>query len=212
MDVSTFATKRNLMKAKSDLELASMGYSLLDKKRSILIAEMMSYIERASQIQSKIDIVFSEAYKDLQTANVFLGINQVQRIGYAIPEEENVNIRFRSVMGVEIPMVSLDKSSPGGINYGFSNTNYFLDQAYIKFNKVKDLTIEMAEVENTVYLLARNIQKTQKRANALKSILIPKYTDLVRNIENTLDEKESEEVSRLHFIKQYTVETESRRL
>ncbi|MCL2163438.1 MAG: V-type ATP synthase subunit D [Oscillospiraceae bacterium] len=202
MDVSTFATKGNLIKAKSDLELATMGYDLLDKKRNVLIAEMMSYIERAEKIQAKIDKIFSEAYRDLQAANIFLGINLAQRIGDAIPEEENVNIRFRSVMGVEIPVVGLEKSSTDGVFYSFSNTNHFFDRAFIKFNKVKEFLIEMAEIENTVYLLSVNIQKTQKRANALKSIIIPKYTDLVGNIGNILEDKEREETSRLHVIKQ----------
>jgi V/A-type H+-transporting ATPase subunit D len=105
-------------------------------------------------------------------------------------------------MGVEIPVVIPGERSTEGVFYSFSNTNYFLDQAYIKFNQVKDLIIEMAEVESTVYLLAVNIRKTQKRANALKSIMIPKYTELAANIENILEEKEREESSRLHVIKQ----------
>jgi V/A-type H+-transporting ATPase subunit D len=200
MDVSTFATKGNLMKAQSDLALAKMGYDLMDKKRTILISEMMSYISRAEEIQAKIDEVFSTAYRELQNANVFLGISQVERVGYSVPEEDQVRIRFRSVMGVDIPSVSMEEKEER-FYYAFSNTNYFLDQAFINFNKVKDLIIEMAEVENTVYLLAVNVKKTQKRANALQSVMIPKFTELVGNIQNTLEEKEREESSRLHVIK-----------
>ncbi|MDR3121841.1 MAG: V-type ATP synthase subunit D [Clostridiales bacterium] len=201
MDVSTFATKGNLMKAKSDLALAKMGYELMDKKRTILISEMMSYISRAEEIQAKIDEIFSMAYQELQNANVFLGINQVERIGYLIPEEDLLRIRFRSVMGVEIPQVSIDEDVGSPFHYAFSNTNYFLDQAFLNFNRVKDLIVEMAEVETTVYRLAVNVKKTQKRANALQSIMIPKFTQLVDNIQNTLEEKEREESSRLHVIK-----------
>ncbi|MDR1061219.1 MAG: V-type ATP synthase subunit D [Clostridiales bacterium] len=201
MDVSTFATKGNLMKAKSDLALAKMGYDLMDRKRTILISEMMSYISRAEEIQAKIDEIFSTAYRELQNANVFLGISQVERVGYSVPEEDQVRIRFRSVMGVDIPSVSLAEKESEPFYYAFSNTNYFLDQAFINFNRVKDLIIEMAEVESTVYLLAVNVKKTQKRANALQSIMIPKFTELVDNIQNTLEEKEREESSRLHVIK-----------
>ena len=39
--------------------------------------------------------------------------------------------------------------------------------AYLKFNEVKTLTVELAEVETSVIRLAEAIQKTQKRANAL---------------------------------------------
>ena len=201
MDVSAFATKGNLIKAKSNLALAKMGYELMDKKRTILISEMMSYISRAEDIQARIDEVFSHAYQELQNANISLGINLVERVGYSIPEITMLRVRFRGVMGVDIPQVAIGAPADSPFYYAFSNTNYSLDQAFLNFNKVRDLIVEMAEVESTVYRLAVNVKKTQKRANALASIMIPKLTELVGNIQNTLDEKEREESSRLHVIK-----------
>ena len=201
MDVSTFATKGNLIKARANLALANMGYELMDKKRTILISEMMTYITRAEDIQSRIDDTFRRAYQDLQNANVTLGINFVERVGWSIPEVKQLRIRFKSVMGVEIPQVTIAAETANQFRYAFSNTNYSIDQAYLQFNKVRDLIVEMAEVESTVYRLSVNVKKTQKRANALKSIVIPRLTDLVSNMQNTLDEKEREESSRLHVIK-----------
>ena len=201
MDVSAFATKGNLIKARANLALANMGYELMDKKRTILISEMMAYISRAEDIQARIDETFRTAYGELQNANISLGISFVERVGFSIPEINKLRIRFRSVMGVEIPNVSVTPETENPFHYAFSNTNYSLDQAFINFNKVKDLIVEMAEVENTVYRLAVNVKKTQKRANALESIMIPKLTALVSNIQGALDEKEREEASRLHVIK-----------
>ena len=201
MDVSSFATKGNLIKAKANLELAKMGYDLMDKKRTILISEMMSYISRAEDIQARLDETFKTAYHELQNANISIGINTVERAGLSIPEINRIRIRFKGVMGVEIPRVAISPDSKKLVHYAFSNTNYALDQAYLNFNKVKDLIVEMAEVENTVYRLAINVKKAQKRANALESIMIPRLTKLVGNIQSTLDEKEREESSRLHVIK-----------
>ena len=56
-------------------------------------------------------------------------------------------------------------------------------------------------VENAAYRLAINIKKTQKRANALKNITIPKYEELTKSISNALEEKEREEFTRLKVIK-----------
>jgi len=201
MDVSVFATKGNLIIAKSNLSLAKMGYELMDKKRTILITEMMSFINRAEDIQARIDETFRAAYMELQNANVSLGINFVERVGFSIPEITGLRVRFRGVMGVEIPHVTITPDTDSPFHYAFSNTNYSLDQAFISFNKVRDLIVEMAEVESTVYRLAVNVKKTQKRANALKSVMIPKLTNLVNNIQNILDEKEREDSSRLHVIK-----------
>ena len=200
MDVSTIPTKGNLIAARSSLRLSKIGYELLDKKRNILIAEMFSLIKRAEEIQSRINTIFDEAYKSLQLANISAGINTVQQIGYAIPEEENIYVRYRSIMGAEIPIVK-SESTDIKANYSFFRTNYSLDLAYERFNRVKKLIIELAEIENTVYRLANHIKKTQKRANALKTIMIPRYEGLVDHMQKYLEEKDREDFSRLHSIK-----------
>ena len=48
MDPNTFPTKGNLILAKNSLALAKQGYELMDKKRNILIRELMEQIGRAS--------------------------------------------------------------------------------------------------------------------------------------------------------------------
>ena len=59
----------------------------------------------------------------------------------------------------------------------------------------------LSMVENSAYRLAVNIKKTQKRANALKNITIPKFEALTKSISNALEEKEREEFTRLKVIK-----------
>ena len=61
--------------------------------------------------------------------------------------------------------------------------------------------MELAEVEGSVYRLAVAIKKTQKRANALNNIMIPKFTATIKFITEALEEKEREEFSRLKVIK-----------
>ena len=76
-----------------------------------------------------------------------------------------------------------------------------LDEACAEFEKVKELTIRLAEIENSAYRLAYNIKKTQKRANALQNITIPKYEKLSKEIQEYLEEKEREDFTRLKVIK-----------
>jgi V/A-type H+-transporting ATPase subunit D len=200
VDTTLFPTKGNLIQAINTLKLSKQGYELLDKKRNILITEMMNLIDRGETIQSKIDEVFSHAYKALQIANITIGINTVEQIGHAISLEEGIDIRTRSIMGAEIPIVT-NKNVDNEPKYGFFRTNVALDDAFIKFQEAKKLTIELAEVENAIYRLATNIKRTQKRANALKNIMIPKYEKLTREIQNSLEEKDREEFARLKVIK-----------
>lgn len=200
MDPNTFPTKGNLILAKNSLALAKQGYELMDKKRNILIRELMELIAEATDIQEEIDTTFSEAYAALQKANIQMGIHEVEQIALSVPVEESILIKRRSVMGTEIPKVEYEKkeSRPA---YSFYHTKMSLDEACQQFERVKELTIRLAEVENSAYRLAYNIQKTQKRANALSNITIPKYENLAREIQEYLEEKEREEFTRLKVIK-----------
>ena len=198
MAVQTVPTKGNLLATKKSLELSRTGFELLDRKRNILIREMMALIDRAASIQDKIDTTYAQAYKALQMANIASGI--CYEVSRTVPVENGLNVAFRSVMGVEIPMVSLTEDNDP-IPYGLSSTNSMMDRAYERFNEVKRLTAELAEVENSVYRLADAIKKTQKRANALKNIMIPRFEETVKFITDALEEKDREEFSRLKVIK-----------
>ena len=200
MDPLVWSTKGNLMRAKNSLVLARMGYGLMDKKRNILIRELMGLIDEAKDIQSEIDSTFRAAYAALQKANIELGINYVQEVGASVPVERDVLIKARSIMGTEIPLVQHEKK-PLQLTYGFYNTSESLDEARYHFERVKELTIKLSMVENSAYRLANSIKKTQKRANALKNITIPKYESLSKDISEALEEKEREEFTRLKVIK-----------
>lgn len=191
-------TKGNLLATKKSLELAKVGFELLDRKRNILIREMMLLIGKAEEIQDQIDSTYHEAYLALQKANITLGI--CEELAQTVPIDNNLSISFRSVMGVEIPTVLLE-SRDAGIPFGLHASNSALDEAYLKFGRVKKLTTSLASVENSIYRLADAIKKTQKRANALRNIIIPRFTGDVKFITDALDEKDREEFSRMKVIK-----------
>lgn len=190
-------TKGNLMATQKSLELAELGYDLLDRKRNILIREMMGMIDHAADVQGRIDSTFGEAYAALQKVGLTMGFNEEYILN--TPVEDGLEIDSRSVMGVELPTVRLRSESQP--NYPFTGTNSLLDTASKRFQEVKELTAELAEVESSVYLLANAIRKTQKRANALKNILIPQFRETVKQIAEALDEKEREDFTRLKVIK-----------
>ena len=200
MDPRTFPTKGNLMLAKNSLARARQGYELMDQKRNVLLKELMALIDEAKEIQEQIDSTFTKAYACLQRANIEHGISKVQQLAFTVPIEESIRIQTRSIMGTEIPHVKYDEKE-NNLTYSFSTTSESIDIAREAFREVKDLTIKLSMVENSAYRLASNIKKTQKRANALKNITIPMYTNLVHNINNALEEKEREEFTRLKVIK-----------
>lgn len=196
-----FPTKGNLIKARKTLSLCRLGYDLMDRKRNILIREMMNLMDKAKALRGTIEDTYKEAYEALQYANITLGV--IDKIAESIPAENGITVSYRSVMGVSIPKVSIKQPDVREIPYGFYSTNSQLDKAFVSFSRVKEITVVLAEVENCIFRLAAAIKKAQKRANALQNILIPRYEDMVKYIVDSLEEKEREEFSRLKVIKAY---------
>ncbi|MGM0496212.1 MAG: V-type ATP synthase subunit D, partial [Bacillota bacterium] len=172
-----FPTKGNLLALSKSIKLAELGYELMDKKRNILIREMMEQIEKVRSLRDEISEVFRKAYFTLQEANITLGV--INDIAKAIPIDNNLEITYRSVMGVEIPKVLYQKEKVS-LKYGISSTNTKFDYAYKSFIKVRDLILILAEVDNSLYRLADAIRKSRKRANALKNIVIPDYNTKIK--------------------------------
>lgn len=193
-----FPTKGNLLNVKKSLALARVGYELLDRKRNVLIRELMMMVDAAKALRSSISDTYKDAYAALQRANITMGL--ISRIAEGVPAEDSVSVSYRSVMGCELPKVTLAPQQ-NTFPYGFENTDGNVDVAYISFNRVKQMTAMLAEVDNSVFRLANAIKKTQTRANALKNIVIPRYESTVKFIENSLEEKEREEFSRQKVIK-----------
>lgn len=191
-------TKSVLLATKKSLALAEKGYELLDRKRNILIREIMTMLDDIREIQGQISETYASAYRALQNANLTLGI--CDEIAGTVPVEDGLELDWRSVMGVELPTAKLNPS-PARNTYGYYGTNYYLDEAYMKFNEVKMLTVRLAVIEDSVFRLAAAIKKTQKRANALKNIVIPRFYEAIRYITDELEEKEREEFSRMKIIK-----------
>lgn len=193
-----FPTKGNLIAIKKSNALAKVGYDLMDRKRNILTREIMTHLDEVNRIRDEISDTFSKAYMALQEANTTLGI--ISDLTEAIPIDNGISISYKSVMGVDIPVIHYEKG-PIKLTYGMERANTKFDYAYRQFYKVKELTIVLAEIENSVYRLANAIRKSQKRANALKNIVIPEFEGNIKYITEALEEKEREEFIRQKVIK-----------
>ena len=205
----TAPTKGNLNAAKRSRALADNGYELMDRKRNILIREIMELMDEAEDLQERIDSTFSEAYASMRLAEISMG-GSAQSGANAVPIDDSFSIRFRSVMGVELPVVSAEPEEPSGPPYGLAFTSSDLDDAYFKCAEVKELIRELAETENCIDRLAYAIKKAQKRANALQNIVIPGLDSEIARISDALEEKEREEFVRLKVVKAREPEDDAR--
>lgn len=94
MNTKVIPTKSNLMTLKKSLDLATVGQSLMDRKKNILVREMLLLLPKVNEIRDKITDVYAKAYLALQEANITLGI--VEDIAKSIPIDEGIRLSFRT--------------------------------------------------------------------------------------------------------------------
>ena len=196
------STKSNLLRLNEELTFAREGRDLLDEKREILIMEIMGTLEDAHRERLAMENELAEAHKAFAAAKVLLGTENVRRAAFGIPSEASVDIHDRSVMGVAVPVVQVKWYKSEKPRYGFVGTTYALDKASKLFSTCLELLVELAEIETTLWRLATELKKTQRRFNALDNILIPEYSETVKYIQYTLEEKEREILFQLKRVKE----------
>ena len=98
MALKVVPTKGNLIAMKKSLQLANLGYNLMDQKRNVLIKEMMTLLDDVKLIRDQITSSYQEAYDALQEANISMGL--ITDIVNSTPEDYGISIAYRSVMGV----------------------------------------------------------------------------------------------------------------
>jgi len=193
-------TRSNLLRMRESLKLAREGYEILDKKREVLTTELMHVAHDATAIQERVWELFDEAYQALEIARLSMGRERLEWAALSVNETVEVQITPHSVMGVVIPAVKA-YGAPPEMPYGLGDTSVALDEAAACFRSVLAEIPALSETMTTVWRLARELQKTQRRVNALQYIFIPQYEETIAFIESALEEREREETFRLKRIK-----------
>jgi len=190
------ATRSNLLAVRQRLDLARQGYELLDRKREVLVSEILRTIDEAEEVQRSVDEQFARAYRVLRQARAVMGTERVRRTAVQRSREVDVRITPRSVMGVVVP--SVEATLPEAtLGYGFGDTSVLLDQARVEWARALALMGRLSELVTSVWRLAYELRRAQRRVNALQHVFIPQYEETLHWIERTLEEKEREERFRM---------------
>lgn len=193
-------TRSNLFRIRESLELAQEGYEILDKKREVLTSELIHIAHDAAALQERVWAMLADAYQALLMARLAMGREHLEWAALSVSKTIEVTIQPHSVMGVVLPAVE-SYGAPVETPYGMGNTTVSLDEAAVRFRDVLAQIPALSETMTTVWRLALELQKTQRRVNALQYIFIPQYQETVAFIESALEEREREETFRLKRIK-----------
>ncbi|MDF1514443.1 MAG: V-type ATP synthase subunit D, partial [Anaerolineae bacterium] len=188
-------TRSNLMQTRQTLKMAREGHDILEQKRDVLTAELTRRAHDAVAKQKEVWAEISQAYRALAEARLSMGQERLEWTALAVNKSLDLDIQLYSVMGVVLPRISAH-GHPPDMPYGPGDTTVALDEAVVRFRKILSEIPELVEMMTTVRHLAHELQKTQRRVNALEHIFIPKLTNTERYITMQLQEREREDFFR----------------
>lgn len=194
-------TKSNVLKIKQELEFAQEGYELMEQKREVLVMEVMSLVEEFKKSKKEAEDSLASAYESLKKSIIILGKKEVEKSALAATQNGEIKITERSIMGIVIPIVIFKKREGICNQYGFQETSHCLDHTVKQFLSCIENLARLAQLETTLWRLANELKKTQRRSNALNNIFIPEYKETIKYLEDNLEEKEREELFQLKRVK-----------
>jgi V/A-type H+-transporting ATPase subunit D len=193
-------TKIELIRLRRSLKVARLVHSILEDKRDVLLKRLDEAMEEASRAAAAIQIPVTEAYDSLISAYMKLGTSRVEAIAETTPPSVEAEVSVKRVVDVDVPTLRLVVAESGP-TYGFADTSVDLDQARMKMRNALVMVAKAAELENTIFRLASELEKTQRLINALENVIIPTYESNIRQISSALEESQREEFVRLKRIK-----------
>jgi V/A-type H+-transporting ATPase subunit D len=200
MKVNLAATKTNLLRVKKTLALTHEGYELLDEKRKILINELNTIIHITERLEKQVDDALQEGYRAVDKACVIMGRRRMEELSFSIDIKSSISISQRRVMGVSIPNIALQVIERPPY-YSPYEVSLYVDEVIMKFKDIIKLLAQLAEKKIACLRIAKEVQKTIRKVNALEKIYIPYYEESLKFISDRLDEESRESFSMLKLIK-----------
>jgi len=195
------ATKIELLKFKKSSQVAIMVRKILDDKRKVLLKNIEEMIVEASKARGGIWDPLQDIYKSVNEAYLSLGTDTVDSVAESTPPVMQVDVHVRRVVDVKIPALTVTEKDTKSMPYGFADTNSSIDRAAKQIKELLPKICKAAEYENSIFSLAKALEKTQKLLNALENVIIPQYQHNIRFIAQALEEKEREEFAKLKKVK-----------
>lgn len=188
-------TKGFLMEMKRRIGFIEKGTEFLKLKRDHLAKELTSAIDVLKGRRSKLVEELQVAYRGVTAAYISLGPTEVRSQASALKSGLEIEVLPRSTMGVRYPFIKVDKDPQIA-----GELDITLSEAAEKVLGVLNDIIQIAEFEARIERIADELGKTNRKVNALENMVIPSYRQIIKFIEDKLDEESLEELVRMKLI------------
>lgn len=194
-------TKIELIKLRRRLSLASRIQKIVKDKLSILMLEFLQIAREIAEARRKLLDEFSEAYKALSIAAGYHGYIALEKELIATERDLEIATGSRNVVGARIPSFELKGAERAIRRYNLVDTSSWLDQTAQLSEKCLEAIVVLAELQSSLELLGREINRTKRIVNALEYLVIPSLQATIKYLYMKFEERDREEKSRLKRVK-----------
>ena len=194
-------TKIELIKLRRRLSLAERIQKIVKDRLSILILEFLQIAKETVEAKGKLLDNFSEVYKALSIAAGYHGYIALEKELIASERDLEIVAGLRNVAGTRIPIFELKEAERAIRGYNLVDTSSWLDQTAQLSEKCLEAMVVMAELQSSLELLGREINRTKRIVNALEYLVIPSLQATIKYLYMKFEERDREEKSRLKRVK-----------
>jgi V/A-type H+-transporting ATPase subunit D len=166
-------TKIELIKLRRRLALATRIQKIVKDRVSILILEFLQIARQTVEAKRRLVDEFAESYRTLSITAGYHGYIALEKELAASERDLGIAAGLRNVGGVRIPAFELKEAEPGVRGYSLADTSSWLDRTAGLSQKCLETIVELAELQRSLELLGREINRTKRILNALEYLIIP---------------------------------------
>ncbi len=193
-----------LLNSKQKLALAEKGYDILKKKRDALVIEFFAIVRQAKDLRSQLDAQTFRAYRSLALATAFQGELYLESAALYSHSAPGIEVSVKNVMGVKIPRIKGTSIQRNLLERGYDlrDSTAKFDECVEAFENALNLAIKLAETESGLRRLLKEIERTNRRVNALEFNVQPELRSAIKEISDQLTRLENERFFALKLTKQ----------
>jgi V/A-type H+/Na+-transporting ATPase subunit D len=193
-------TRLELLRTRRRIVVARKGLNLLKLKRTALIVEFFAISKEAMKLRGDLQARIARGYASIRMAEMMEGPTRLENISMLLPDVHPIEVRTKNVMGVRTPRVDRGAYAPVGAPE-LLDLPTSVNEAIRHFQGIYSVVLDIAEKENALRRLLKEIEKTKRRASAIENVLIPRLQSTVRYIKFRFDELERDSFSMLKAVK-----------
>jgi V/A-type H+-transporting ATPase subunit D len=194
-------TKSNLLRLKRQVAFLVQGHTLLERKKDLLTRLVYERLAHYRALRKQARQAVHEAYRWLSITHMRMGKQKLGQVALGLGIGIDVHILPRSSLGVQYPAVTAERLPLQPV--AVLGTDASLDETRLRFAEMAVLLARLGEAETALWRLLEEQRKTQKRVNALKYNVIPRYRNTIAFIVSTLEEEERNTLFQIKVLREH---------